>query len=65
MIACAPPSTFLQTRYPELVSGFIALHSRSAMPQARFAAGLPNITSVRAEKWTLKQVQGDEEMSKP
>ena len=49
-----------QTRHPELVSGSIVPFATSVVPQASRAAVLPNGASVCAEKWTLKQVQGDE-----
>ncbi len=59
-VALTPSLTPTQTRHPELVSGSIAPPTRSVLPQASRAAVLPNGPSARAEKWTLKRVQGDE-----
>jgi len=50
-----------QSRHPELVSGSIAPNAHATREDSGGAASLPERASVAAEKWTLKQVQGDEE----
>ena len=57
--AIVPNLTPFQTRHPELVSGSIVPHIRSLGLTQNEAIQLPNNASARAEKWTLKQVQGD------
>jgi hypothetical protein len=47
-------------RHPELVSGSIGREILNFDPQNRVADWLPNSASACGEKWTLKQVQGDE-----
>jgi|GEM_PF-2562796 len=58
-MSISPPAK-TPTRHPELVSGSIAPHSRSVVLNPNGAVVRPNDASARAEKWTLKQVQGDE-----
>src|SRR6186997_564860 len=51
-----------QTRHPELVSGPIAPHSRSARSRTALRQGRSRTDgSVQTAKWVLKQVQDDEE----
>ena len=49
-----------QTRHAELVSASIGPHSRSQQERRSGAVSLPYKASARNEKWTLKQVQGDD-----
>ena len=56
-----PRSTFFTfARHPELVSGSIAPRDRNVGTKQGGPVLLPNRTAACAEKWTLKQVQGDE-----
>jgi hypothetical protein len=50
-------------RHPELVSGSIERFVRSLRKKRDGWVSLPNMARAREEKWTLKQVQGDEEAS--
>lgn len=47
-------------RHPELVSGSMVQHARSLPGTAEGGAVLPHNAPAHAERWTLKQVQGDE-----
>ena len=53
----------LETRHPELVSGSIGGLLLPPQEEASRAGGLTSDTSVQDAEWTLKRVQGDEELS--
>jgi len=47
-------------RHPELVSGSIVPFARTVGLERNETALLPDQSSAHVDKWTLKQVQGDE-----
>ncbi len=50
----------IQPRHPELVSGSIVPLAQRSVSKVNGTVLLLNNTPVCAEKWTLKQVQGDD-----